>query len=269
VIVRGDDRRQAMPDRADVARSIALGAAATAQALVPTFGPVLAGTRENAERYDTVITPPDYAFAIWGPIFAGCIANAVQHALPRHTAAPANRRSGWPLAGAYTLNAVWSLAAQGDRFELTPAILPAAVGCAATAYRRLQLTQPKGAEAIASASTGLLLGWTSLAATVNVAAGARILGADPTSPATIALSTIAAVGVAAVICATTLRSDRGFVPLAAATVWGLATTALTAARPPVVRSGAALGTIAVTAAAAIRASARRPRPRALWRTSHS
>ena len=247
------------PNRADRARSIALGATAAAQALVPTLGPLLAGTGEDLERYDTVITPPNYAFAIWGPIFAGSVANAVQHGLPQHTAAATNRTSGWPLAGAYALNVAWSLAVQTDRFALTPFILPATVACAATAHRRLQREQPTGAERLAATSTGLLLGWTSLAATVNVVAGTQLRGVDPRAPTTVRLSTLGAVGVAGAIATRILHSERGFVPLAAATAWGLATTALNPVRPPLARAGAAAGAIAVTAAAAVQAIRRRRR----------
>ncbi|MCY1158637.1 MAG: hypothetical protein MOP51_1661, partial [Citricoccus sp.] len=65
---------------ADRVRSLAVAASAAALVLVPTLGPLLAGTEEGAAEYDTEITPPDYAFAIWAPIFLGTTANAVQHA---------------------------------------------------------------------------------------------------------------------------------------------------------------------------------------------
>jgi hypothetical protein len=240
----------------DVVRGAALGAAAAAQVLVPLVGPRLAGTREGAERYDTVITPPGYAFAIWGPIFAGCVANAVQHALPDRRAAAANRASGWPLAGAYALNAAWSVAAQADRFGLTPALLPGAAGLAATAYRRLQRTPARGLAAVAPASTGLLLGWTGLAATVNLFADARRRGADPGSPATVAAAAAGVALVATGAAAAVSRSRQGFLPLAAAVAWGLGTTAATPHRPRVVRLVAGLGASAAVAAAAGRARRR-------------
>ncbi|MGK5685336.1 hypothetical protein [Actinoplanes sp. URMC 104] len=60
----------------DLIRSLALASSCTAFVAVPTLGAVL-GEGEQTERYDTVITPPDYAFAVWGPIFAGCVASTV------------------------------------------------------------------------------------------------------------------------------------------------------------------------------------------------
>lgn len=232
-------------NRQDAGRSLALGAAAAAQVLVPLVGPLLASDGENAKRYDTVITPPDYAFSIWGPIFASCTANAVQHALSSHTGSPTNRCSGWPLAGAYATNALWSLAAQGDQFRFTPAILPMTVGFAATAYRRLQHVAPTGLQQLAPASTGLLLGWTSLAAAVNLATGAKIIGAKQTSRTTIIASTTGVACVALAISATVLRSRRGFIPLGSATMWGVTTTALMPSRPTIVRIGAGIGSVVV------------------------
>jgi hypothetical protein len=237
---------------ADRHRSIALAAATAALVGVPIMGPLLASDGERVERYDTVITPPNYAFAIWGPIFAGCAANAVQHATPRLAVASANRRSGWPLALAYSLSALWSVAAQADQFRLTPAILPAAAGCAALAYRRLQEVESPRATRLAPLSTGLLLGWLALAATVNLAAGALLAGAPKEGRATVAAATVATIGVAGAIAATVVRSRRGFVPLSGAAIWGLATAALTPGRPRAVRISTACGAALVASATALK-----------------
>lgn len=218
-----------------MARTALLGAA-MAQVLVPTLGPVLAGTREGADRYDTVITPPDYAFAIWAPIFGASLATAAR---PRGAVDPTTGR--W-LAGAYALNAGWSVAAQSDRFAATPVLLGASVGCAAAAFGRLQ--RP-GGDPVAAGATGLLLGWTALAATVNVFAAVRAGGGSPAP----AVAAAAAGGVAALAAATVAGSRRGWLPLAAATAWGLATTAGDGSRPRFVRAVAAAGAAAVTVAA--------------------
>ena len=227
--------------RTDLLRRGVLGTAAAAQTLVPTLGPRLTGRDEGTDRYDTDITPPDYAFAVWGPIFAVTLADAVRQAAGK----PGGAAVMWPLAGAYVLNTAWSATAQARRFRATPPILAAEVACAATAYRRLQ--KEPSASALTAGATGLLLGWTALAATVNAIAARR----RPTSPSVAAGS---AAAVAAAVCATVLSSRRGYVPLAAATAWGLGTTALTSHRPAVVRAVAGLGTAGVCAAAARRFS---------------
>ena len=242
----------------NLARTIALGTTATAVVSVPILGPLVLKTQENAEHYDTAITPPGYAFAVWAPIFAGIVANAAQAALPSRSGLPENRETGWPLAGAYALNTVWSVAAQSDRFGYTPALLPAAVALTGVAYRRIQ-SIPSDKDSIASVSTGLLLGWTGLAATVNLSVGTQLLGADATSKPSVVASTLAAVGAAGTLAAVIGRSRRGYVPLAAASAWGLLTTAVDARRTATTRSGTAIGAaviLATTAARALRCSRR-------------
>lgn len=232
--------------RSDLVRSIALGTSAAAVVVTPTLGPLVLKARENTEHYDTAITPPGYAFTIWAPIFAGIIANAGQSALPNRLRLPENRRTGWPLAGAYALNTAWSVAAQSDRFRYTPALLPAAVVLTGIAYERLQ-TIPTDGESIASLSTGLLLGWTGLAATVNLSAGTQLLGADATSKTSVVLSTLGAVGASGALAAVIDRSRRGYLPLAAASLWGLLTTAADTKRTATARSGTAIGAAAILA----------------------
>jgi hypothetical protein len=230
------------PTAADRVRTLALGASAAALVLVPTLGPLLAGTEEGAEEYDTEITPPDYAFAIWAPIFAGTAANAIQHAA-RPTAA-VNRRTGWWLAGAYAANACWSVAAQSDRFRYTPFILPIATGLAAVAYRNAQDVPLRGAEHLAAHSTGLLLGWTGLASVINVFAAQRHGRLASTSPAERSAARLAAAGAAGALSAAVATSRHGYASLAAAGAWGLVTSAAhperTAATRRISAAGAAL-----------------------------
>src|SRR5688572_11219951 len=101
----------------DTVRTVALASSCVAFVAVPCLGALL-GRGEQTQRYDTVITPPDYAFAVWAPIFAGCAASTVAQCLPGGRGDPMSRRTGWPLTGAYAVNAAWSLAAQADRFGL-------------------------------------------------------------------------------------------------------------------------------------------------------
>lgn len=232
-----------MASDGDRLRSAALLGSCAAFVLVPNLGALL-GPGEQTRRYDTVITPPDYAFAVWGPIFAGCVASTLGQASARGRVQPVSRRTGWPLAGAYALNTAWSLAAQTGRFALTPYLLPAAAALAATAHARQQaLPRVEGWAGATAASTGLLLGWTALASVVNIAAAGA-----PKPVAALAGASAAVAGAVAV-------SRRGRAPLALAAAWGLATTALDRRRPGLVRAVAAAGTAAV-AAAAIRRPAR-------------
>lgn len=240
------------PAQGAAIRAGAVVAAAAAQALVPSLVPLAGIDREEERRDGTAITPPPYAFAIWGPIFAASIANAVQQALPAHRHDRVNEVGGWPLVGAHTLNAAWALAAQPGRFATSPFVLAGAVACAATAYRRQQREEAAGIDRLAPASTGLLLGWIGLASVVNTATVAQRLGAAPDAPVTTGLWTASAVGVAGLAAATILRSRHGALPLAASVGWGLGTTAATLGRPRLARAGALAGTIAVAAASVAR-----------------
>lgn len=249
----------ARPTSGDAFRSVALTVAAAAQAVVPSLVMLLGDDTEATERNGTAITPPPFAFAIWGPIFAAGIANAVQQGLPAHRGAAVNRVGGWPLTGAHVLNAAWALAARPDHFATTPVILGSAVACAATAYRRQQREEALGLERLAPASTGLLLGWIGLAAAVNVASVAQRLGVDAQSPTTTATWTATALGVSGAAAFTILRSRHGFLPLAASAGWGLVTTAASAQRPRLARTGALLGALTVLVSAVVRLRRSDPR----------
>lgn len=226
----------------DLPCSVALGAACAAFVAVPTLGPLLGGG-EQSERYDTVITPPDWAFTIWAPIFATCAASTVEQCRRSGRRTPAGLRTAWPLATAYAVNALWSVAAQ-TRFGLTPYLLPVAAGAAAVAHARLQ-DGPPGEGRATELSTGLLLGWTALASSVNVAAVAR--PGTRVATAGLAVTSTALAGAVA-------RSRRGAVPLAASAGWGLLATALSPGRPRAVRLTAAAGATGLAVSAA-----RRPR----------
>jgi hypothetical protein len=233
------------PFAGDRLRSWTLGAACAGFVGIPCLGALL-GEGEQTRRYDTPITPPDYAFAVWAPIFAGCVASTIAQCRPGGRGQEVSRRTGWPLAGAYAVNAAWSLAAQNDRFALTPVLLPVATGGAAAAFHRLQPVRSSTAAARATAvSTGLLLGWTALASVVNIAASRP----DRNSPRTVGASTAGLLAVCGLVAGVVARSERGALPLAAAAGWGLATTAATAGKPAGARAAAAFGAAGVLIAA--------------------
>ncbi|MBU8855834.1 MULTISPECIES: hypothetical protein [unclassified Micromonospora] len=232
----------------DRVRSLALGGACAAFIAVPVLGPLL-GKGEQTRRFDTVITPPGYAFVVWAPVFAGCALSTVGRCLPEGRSHPVSRLSGWPRAGAYAANTAWSLAAQSDRFAATPFLLSVAVGFAAAAHVRLQRATPTTAwTAVSPASTGLLLGWTALAGVVNLAAAGVASGGSRTAPRTVAASAAGLFAAAGALAAGVVRSRRGALPLAAASGWGLLTTALAMGRPRSVRVAAEAGVVMLVAA---------------------
>jgi hypothetical protein len=228
----------------DVERSVALATTCAAFVAVPTLGAAfLRG--EQTDRYDTAITPPSWAFAVWAPIFGSCLVSTVGQCLPEGRAGAMSRRAGWPLAGAYAVNTAWSIAAQTDRFALTPYLLPVATALTATAHVRIQQAPPaKGLAAVTPVSTGLLLGWTILASAVNVVA-AR---ADRNSPPVVRAATGGLLAVSALVAAAVVRTRRGGLPIALASGWGLGALATMRSRPRGVRLAAVAGAAVIGSA---------------------
>ncbi|TDV48669.1 hypothetical protein [Actinophytocola oryzae] len=226
----------------DKLRSLALASSCAAFIAVPNVG-ALAGGGEKTDRYDTVITPPSYAFAVWAPIFAACAIDTRVQCTADGRTRPSSRRTGWPLTAAYLTNTAWSLAAQTDRFQYTPALLPLATSLTAVAHNRLRHVPPSRST---STATGMLLGWTALASTVNILADAVRRGAPPHSRTTI---TAAATGLlvtgAALTARITRTPTRGALAVAAPAVWGLLTTSADRRRPPTIRAVSAAAALAL------------------------
>jgi tryptophan-rich sensory protein len=228
------------------AGTTALAAACTGLVLVPNLGALL-GPGEQTDRYDTVVTPPDYAFVVWAPIFAACAADAVGRWRRPGDAPVSDHATALPLTVAYTLNTAWSVTAQTDRFRFTPALLTGAAASAALAHRRVQAqVRPRPSTVLA---TGLLLGWTSLASAVNLAADVVRRGVPRESTPAVATGALGVGAVTTLLAGTVARSRYGALPLAASAGWGLLTAAADHRRPAGVRLLAAASAAALAAAA--------------------
>jgi len=231
----------------EMVRVVAVSVSAAAMILVPTVGPGIAGTEEGASEFDSEITPPDYAFAIWGPIFLARAANAVQHAAD--PTAPINRSTGWWLAGAYGANAAWSVAAQTNRYRYTPFILSAAAALAGNGYRRAQTVDARGARKLVPLSSGLLFGWTSVAAVVNAFSVGRNGNPVTSSRKGRNAARFAVAGAGSALTAVVAASSRGYTSVAIAGTWALATSSMNRKRTIGTRliNGTAAAALAATA----------------------
>lgn len=203
-------------------------AAALAQATVPSVPALLGwgvqiGERANAEG-PIPVTPAGYAFSIWGPIFAWCIAYAVWQALPRNADDALARRAGWPFAGAMAGNALWAAIYQaGAPTWLTAIVLAANAALAIAALARVSdypLPIRRDRAWLFAGPLGLLAGWVSVAAFVNIATALRALGASALSDPASALSA----GIVAAATATALAVIARLGPFATyalAVIWAL------------------------------------------------
>jgi hypothetical protein len=210
----------------DVVRAVAVLLAAVAQVVASPLGAALPGgspVGEVSDRWETVVTPAGYAFAIWGVIFTGCIAWAVYQALPGRLTHPLHRRVGWPLAAAFAANALWELVFPQDDAAVLVAnvVIVAVVVATAVAVARLQQPEPQGLDRLLPGVVApLLMGWVTFATVANVAISGVYLGAPAEGGLARAAGIVALVAAAAVVLDVGLRLRSGTLPFVVAAAWG-------------------------------------------------
>lgn len=221
---------------ADLVRVVAVAVTALTQVLASPLGSALPGARSVAEVSDslaTVVTPAGYAFAIWGLVFAACLAYAVYQALPAQHGRDVHRRAGWPLAVAFAGNTAWELVfpQEGVWLLVAMVLIVVVVAAAALALGRLQTPEPEGLDRVLpTVAAALLLGWVTVATVAQVALTGVHLGAPDEGGLAQAAGIVALVAAAAIVLDVTLRLRTAAGPFAAAAAWGLLAVAL--ADPP-------------------------------------
>lgn len=222
---------------ADLGRAAAVVLAALAQVVASPVGSALPGARSVAQvsdSYTTVVTPAGWAFAIWGLIFAACLAYAVYQALPEQLGRPVHRRVGWWLAAAFATNAAWELVfpQEGRRLLVANVLILVVVATTATALARLQYPEPGGLDRVLpTAAASLLLGWVTIATVANVAVSGVYLGAPDDTALASGAGIVAMIAAAVVVLDVTLRLRVSAGPFAAAAGWGVLAVARN--EPPV------------------------------------
>jgi benzodiazapine receptor len=248
-------------------RSVAVAATAVAQVLsspvtLLVLGPAAAtGTISDANR--SPVTPAGYAFAIWGLIYAACLALAVYQLLPSQRDRPVHRRTGWWLAAAFTASTVWVPVFGTRTVWLSQLVILALVAFLAVAATRAARTGPAGnttEELLLRLPVTLYLGWATMASAANFGATFRSLGMPARSPAVTAVSLVLLVlaGAVAVVVVARLTAVAGFTLSAC---WALVAVAV-ATDSAAVRAGA-LVVAALVLALLVARSLRSRRPRAV------
>ncbi|WP_376089867.1 hypothetical protein ACE7GA_18745 [Roseomonas sp. CCTCC AB2023176] len=180
---------------------------------------------DSAAESRTPLTPAGYAFSIWGVIFTLALVYAVWQALPSRAEDPLARRVAWPLAVAFAMNGLWQTWVTFAGRIGAPSvviILVALTAALAALWVSSRSTERDGfARWVVKPLTGLLAGWLTAAAFVNVASTATLSGILPSgglgATITAAMFTLAAGGVAASIL--TLTGSPWY---AGAVAWALA-----------------------------------------------
>ena len=111
--------------------------------------------------YPTGFTPAPFTFAIWLPIFLGCVVLATIQALPRHRHDPTLDRFAVPYAGALVANALTPFAPIGWGLIVVIALF----GTLARAYR--ELTRRGHAPWFFRVPVALFAAWASVASVLN------------------------------------------------------------------------------------------------------
>ena len=217
-----------MKSGSDVARQ-----AATVLGLVFQIGGgALAGGsvgRVSAEN-PTLVVPADYAFAIWGPIYALSLAYAVYQALPGQRENPLLRRVGWFVAGAFAGNGLWQILFPAEIFLASQMLLVGIVACAVAALVRLSRAHRerglgRAERWLVALPVGLFAGWVTAAVFVGVATtlvGIGLLDGGFIEAVLGAVLLIVGVVVASVVVRSVKRGPaQGYVAYGGAVLWAL------------------------------------------------
>ena len=101
----------AMAHTSDRVRAILVALTAVTQAVSAPLTRWALGPASNtgaiSDANASPVTPADYAFVVWGLIYAACIALAIYQLLPSQQVRPVHRLTGWWLFGAFTASTLW------------------------------------------------------------------------------------------------------------------------------------------------------------------
>lgn len=182
---------------------------------VAPFNGLTIGEISNTVFREVLITPANYAFAIWGLIYLGLISFGVYQALPAQRQSQNLQRMGYFLVLASMAQIVWVFVFQYQLFTLSLAAMLAILVALIVIYLRLEINLKRVSRTekwLVCIPISIYLAWISVATIVNVATtlynlGWNGWGISPESWTAIALITSAAI--AAII--SIQRADIAFV----------------------------------------------------------
>jgi hypothetical protein len=142
--------------------------------LLPALG-IGTGIGERASGGEPLIQPISWAFFIWFPIYAACMAYGIYQALPSKREREVLRRIGFSTGSAFTGVTAYALVAQFGIWSewLLIAIFVWIFASLLGAYLQLPAYRSRftrAEEFLVTAPVSLLTGWVSLAILVNLAA---------------------------------------------------------------------------------------------------
>ncbi|GAA1860777.1 TspO/MBR family protein [Microbacterium koreense] len=198
----------------------------------------------------SVLAPAGPAFSIWSVIYVLLVGYAVWQALPGQRARSRQRALGWWIALSAVLNGCWLLLAQFTTLPLTVAGIVALLLVLCIAFQRTVAIPAEGLldSLLIDGSTGLHLGWVSLATVANTSAWLTATGPSEWADAATVLgvTVLIVVGIIAVILA---WASGWHIAPALALTWGLSWLAV--GRLTGEPSDVAIGTTAIVIAVVV------------------
>ena len=173
----------AMASTSDRLRAIVVAVTAVAQVVAAPLTTSALGSSSNtgaiSDANITPVTPAGYAFAVWGLIYAACLALAVYQLLPAQQGRTVHRQTGWWLAGAFTTAALWVPIFGTHNLWLAQILIVILVGYLVVAARAFLVVGPAPnitEEILLRLPVMIYLGWATLAAAAGFATTFRSWG---------------------------------------------------------------------------------------------
>jgi hypothetical protein len=177
----------------------------------------------QSDEVRTLITPADWAFSIWGPLYAGSTLFAIYQALPAQRDNALIARLRWPAAGAFLGNAVWAAYAQSFGLSaISSLIIVFTLACLLAAYRVFARWEPgftRPERWLAVLPLSALAAWLTAATIVNISASLRFHGVDAGAAGAAVTAVIVLTGGA--IAALAVLRGRGSPPYGLVFLWAL------------------------------------------------
>jgi hypothetical protein len=128
------------------------------------------GEISNTLFQDVLITPTNYAFAIWGVIYLGLISFAIYQALPSQTENSLGRSVGYKIAGANIAQIVWLFCFLNRQFALYFVAMVAILIQLILAYLKInKRSYPRQQQWFICIPISIYTAWISVATIVNAA----------------------------------------------------------------------------------------------------
>lgn len=205
-------------------------------------GALGASVGEVARSHPNPLLPGGTAFMIWNAIYVAVLALAVWQALPSQRGESVHRDTGWWIAIAGVLNAVWVLLFASGQVAASQIVIVALLVALAAAWANAAADAPSGRAArwLLWLPLTLYTGWVAVAAVV----GALTTWAAVTDDGVGSAAAVLALALTAVALTWAVAKARAVLGFTAAALWALAWIGASADTAAAVAAGVAAALVA-------------------------